>query len=195
VQLVLTELRSELTDSRADNYARLRDRLAAASRAIVEAEHYEELDPRRLVAADAIVLSGSWAPWSVHDPAKLARLGDSVRAAERPVLGICAGFQLQALFAGGAIGEGPPEEGFLSIEVHDRSGLLHDLPAEAVVFQSHSNEITALPAGFKVLASSPACAVQAIADPARRWWGTQFHPEESGSTGDRVLENFFQLAQ
>jgi len=49
-----------------------------------------------------------------------------------------------------------------------------------------------------VLASSPACAVQAIADPERRWWGTQFHPEEfdgEHTAGERILRAFFELAQ
>jgi GMP synthase (glutamine-hydrolysing) len=65
------------------------------------------------------------------------------------------------------------------------------------VFQDHTDEITVLPEGFRVLASSDRCAIQAIADPKRRWWGTQFHPEESSaeySVGARVLETFFELA-
>jgi GMP synthase (glutamine-hydrolysing) len=195
VQLVLTERRSELTEARASNYARLQERLVAASGATVEAAHYEEADPGRLANADAIVLSGSSAPWSMHEPAELARLGEAVRAAGRPVLGICAGLQLQALFAGGEVASGNSERGFLPIEVHDAGDLLRGLPTEVVVFHDHGDEIAAVPDGFRVLASSPACAVQAIADPTRRWWGTQFHPEESGATGDRVLENFFQLAR
>jgi GMP synthase (glutamine-hydrolysing) len=111
------------------------------------------------------------------------------------VLGICAGFQLQARFAGGTIGvAATPEHGLLPIEVHDRSDLLRDLPGEAVVFHDHTDEITELPAGFRVLASSAACAVQAIADPERRWWGTQFHPEESPG-GERIFRAFLSLAR
>jgi GMP synthase (glutamine-hydrolysing) len=197
VELVLTERRSELTEARARNYTRLRERLARAAGADVEATHYEEADPARLAAADSIVLSGSSAPWAAHEPSALVALGDAVRAAGRPVLGICAGFQLQAIFAGGSIGAGPPERGFLPIEVHDRDGLLRGLPDEVVVFQDHGDEITVLPDGFQVLASSAACAVQAIADPARRWWGTQFHPEEFEAehpAGERILRTFFELA-
>jgi GMP synthase (glutamine-hydrolysing) len=195
VQLVLTERRSELTETRADNYARLRERLVSASGGTVEAAHYEELDPARLADARAIVLSGSSAPWSTHDPAELERLGDVVRAAGRPVLGICAGLQLQVRFAGGDVRSGSTERGFLPIEIQDGSDLLRGLPTDVVVFHDHTDEVATVPEGFSVLASSPACAVQAIADPVRRWWGTQFHPEESGSSGDRVLQNFFELAR
>lgn len=198
VELVLTERRSELTESRARNYERLHERLTRASGSTVEVTHYEEVEPARLARADAIVLSGSSAPWAAHDPADLARLGKAVRAADRPVLGICAGMQLQAVFAGGEIGPSKtPERGFLPVEILDGDGLLRDLPREIVVFQDHGDEISALPTGFRVLASSPHCDVQAIADTERRWWGTQFHPEESSlehPAGERVLRNFFTLA-
>jgi GMP synthase-like glutamine amidotransferase len=39
--------------------------------------------------------------------------------------------------------------------------------------------------------------VQAVAVPARRWWGTQFHPEEFSAehpAGERILLTFFELA-
>lgn len=198
VELVFTERRAELTAPRAENYARLRERLAAASGEAVEVAHYEQVDPQRLGRASSIVLSGSSAPWSVRDPAELDKLGEAVIASGRPLLGICAGMQLQARFAGGKIGpSGKPEHGFSSIEVLETSDLLRDLPIHAVVFQDHTDEITTMPEGFRVLASSAACAVQAIAAPARRWWGTQFHPEESTPehpTGERVLRTFFELA-
>jgi GMP synthase (glutamine-hydrolysing) len=197
VELVFTERRSELTEARARNLERLRERLAAASGQAVEVAHYEQVDPLRLAAASSIVLSGSSAPWSVRDPAELEKLGEAVRAAGRPLLGICAGMQLQARFAGGSIGPSPsPEHGFLPIRIQDRSDLLRGLPTDPVVFQDHGDEIVILPADFRVLAASADCAVQAISCPERRWWGTQFHPEESSlehPAGERVLRTFFAL--
>jgi GMP synthase (glutamine-hydrolysing) len=198
VEIVFTERRAQLTDARAANYERLRERVADASGKVVRTAHYDEIDPRRLRDAESIVLSGSSAPWSEHDPTELERLGEALREAGRPVLGICAGMQLQALFAGGAIGPAHTrEDGFLPIRIHDRSDLLRDLPDEVLVFQDHGDEITELTAGFRVLASSDACAVQAIGDAVRRWWGTQFHPEEFRAehpAGERVLRSFFSLA-
>jgi GMP synthase (glutamine-hydrolysing) len=197
VELVFTERRSELTEARAGNLKRLRERLAAASSQVVEVSHYEQVDPHRLARASSIVLSGSSAPWSLRDQGELDRLGAAVRAAGRPVLGICAGMQLQARFAGGTIGPSrTPEHGFLPIRIHDRSDHLRDLLDEVLVFQDHDDEIASLPAGFRVLAASAECAVQAIADPAQRWWGTQFHPEEftpEHPAGELVLRGFFAL--
>jgi GMP synthase (glutamine-hydrolysing) len=198
VEVVLTELESRVSESRARSYARLRERLAAAAGDAVEMCHYEQVDPARLRRASSIVLSGSWAPWAEHDPARLERLADAMRDADRPVLGICAGMQLQAVFAGGTIGPARvPERGYLPVEVHDRSDLLRALPAEIDVFQDHTDEITSLPKEFRRLASSPACAVQAIGDSVRRWWGTQFHPENFDAdhpAGEQVLRTFFALA-
>ncbi len=198
VELVFTERRSDMTDARAQNYARLREQLTAVSGADVEVSHYEEVDARRLARADAIVLSGSTAAWSSRDPAELDALGAAVRAAKRPTLGICGGMQLLATFAGSEIEVGKSvEHGFLPIRVEDRRDLMRDFPEDPVVFQDHTDEIGPLPDGFRVLASSEACAVQAFAAPERGWWGTQFHPEESNAdhpAGARVLGTFFALA-
>jgi GMP synthase (glutamine-hydrolysing) len=198
VELVFTERRSDMTASRARNYARLRERVSATSRSAVDVSHYEDVDPHRLARASAIVLSGSTAAWSTRDAAELEALGEAVRGAERPTFGICGGMQLLAVYAGGAIGSSEAEHGFFPIDVHDSSDLLRGFPERAVVFQDHSDEITVLPEGFRVLASSATCAVQAFAAPARGWWGTQFHPEESDAehpAGERVLRTFFALAK
>jgi GMP synthase (glutamine-hydrolysing) len=198
VAVVLTERKSLVTESRARNYERLRERVAAASGDTVEVAHYEDVDPGWLRRAGSVVLSGSSAPWSAHDPDDLERLGHAVGAAGRPVLGICAGMQLQAVFAGGTIGRSESgEHGFLPIRIHDRSDLLRGLPRKPAVFHDHDDEVVLLPEGFRVLASSADCPVQAIADPARRWWGTQFHPEEfrpEDPAGEKILRTFFALA-
>ncbi len=106
--------------------------------------------------------------------------------------------QLLTRFAGGGIEfGGSVEHGFLPIRVHERDGLLRDLPENAVVFHDHTDEIVDLPEGFEVLASSDACAIQALAYPSRRWWGTQFHPEQASAQhphGVQVLRNFLELA-
>ena len=199
VELVYTERLSELDASRARNFERLRERLAvAADGEAVEVAHYDAVDPQRLARASSIVLSGSSTPWARRDPTELDRLGDAVVAAGRPVLGICAGMQLQVRFCGGEHRPSlTPEHGFLPIQVLDRDDLLRGVPDEAVVFHDHDEEITTLPAGFRVLAATPVCAIQAIADSDRRWWGTQFHPEEfrpEHPAGERILRNFLLLA-
>jgi GMP synthase-like glutamine amidotransferase len=198
VELVFTERRDEVASERARNFERLLEQVVDASGLRVQVAHYERVDPRRLANADAIVLSGSTAAWATRGLADVARLGAAVLAAQRPVLGICAGMQLLTCFAGGSIALGVSvEHGFLPVRIDDRAGLLRDLPDPAVVFHDHTDAIVDLAPGFEVLARSEACAVQAFADPARRWYGTQFHPEESTvehPDGRAVLGRFFELA-
>jgi GMP synthase (glutamine-hydrolysing) len=85
----------------------------------------------------------------------------------------------------------------MPLEVLDPAGLLAGLPARATLFQDHEDEVFDLPPDFRVLARTERCEIQAFAAPARRWWGTQFHPERFDAEhpdGGRVLANFFRLA-
>jgi len=193
---VVTEHPSFLDSERVAHYERIRARLEAVAGAAVESRHYLELGKPN--GAEALVLSGSFAPWAAHDPDALARLGEVVRGYDGPVLGICAGMQLQATFAGGTVAKarGGSEEGYRTIDVLEGDGLLEGLSRRATVYQHHTDEIAVLPDGFEVLATSPECPVQAIVDRGRSWWGTQFHPEEFDAehpAGERVLRNFFAL--
>ncbi|MBA2357406.1 MAG: gamma-glutamyl-gamma-aminobutyrate hydrolase family protein [Actinobacteria bacterium] len=197
VLFVLTEHASFLSPERLAEYERIRARLERIAGKPVATAPYAEL--RVPGGTDALVLSGSSAPWAAHDQRELERLGDLVRSFEGPVLGICAGMQLQALFAGGRVArsrrEDPP--GFRSIEVLDDRDLLRGVPASATVYTRHTDEVIGLPEAFRVLAGSEQCAIEAIAAADRPWWGTQFHPEEFDEehpAGERVLRSFFELA-
>ena len=158
VAVVLTERKDDLTESRARNYERLRERVAIASGDTVEVAYYEDLDPERLRRASSVVLSGSSAPWSAHDPGELetARRGgpSGGPAGPRDLRGHAAPGRLRGRHDRA---ERTGEHGYLPIQVHDRSELLRGLPREAVVFQDHDDEVVRVPAGFRVLASSAAC--------------------------------------
>jgi GMP synthase (glutamine-hydrolysing) len=199
ITLVVTEHSSFLDTARKRRYESIRASLEEIAGRPILSIHYLDVD---LLGPGPVVLSGSGAPWDEHDPAELARLGDAVRAADAPVLGICAGLQLLAGFAGGrvepmAVAGRPPERGYLPLEVLDDGDLLAGLPSQATVFQDHTDEISELPADFRVLARTAGCEIQAIAAPERRWWGTQFHPEHFDAEhpdGRHVIANFFELA-
>ncbi len=196
---VVTEHPSWLAPARVEGYERIRRRLERLGRRPVESVHYLGV---REHDADVVVLSGAKAPWVAHESDDLARLGDAVLRFERPVFGICAGVQLLTMFAGGEVepmasSGRPPERGFMPLEVLEDGDLLRGLGPVATVYQDHEDEITVLPDEFRVLARTRGCEVQAIAAPERRWWGTQFHPEQSDAghpDGDRVIRNFFTLA-
>jgi GMP synthase-like glutamine amidotransferase len=194
---VVTEHSGALSPETLAHYEAVRGRLERTAGASVTTVQYEEVGS--LGGADAVVLSGSFAPWAAHSPDAIDRFGDAVRSYDGPVLGICAGMQLQARFAGGTIRHSPGglETGFSAVNVVEHNGLFRGLPSRIDVYRHHGDEIEELPEGFLVLARSATCAIEAIVDPARLWWGTQFHPEEFDSAhpaGERILRNFFDLA-
>ena len=193
---VLSEHRGGLLPERLDRYRNAAGRLAELAAAEVVTSHYTEADA---LDADAVVLSGSYDPWDAHDPHELDRFRAVLRACERPAFGICAGMQLLATATGGEVAPAAiaTERGFADVDVLDGSDLLAGLQPRISVLEHHTDEITALPDGFRVLARSETCAVEALAAEDRLWWGTQFHPEEwtaEHPAGRAILENFLRLA-
>src|SRR5262249_58289655 len=61
------------------------------------------------------------------------------------------------------------------------------------VWMSHGDKVTALPPGFKLMASTPSCPIAGIADEQRRYYGVQFHPEVTHTLQGRVLLERFVL--
>lgn len=193
--LVWSEHTAGLTAPRVARYRELESRLAALTEAQVDTAPYESL---ARIEADAVVLSGSGDPWQAHPAGALDRFQHLLAGYEGPALGICAGMQLQARAAGGDVGTAArPVRGFRRVDVLDASDLLFGLAPGFAAFQHHTDEVTTLPSGFRVLATSGSCAVEAMAADDRPWWGTQFHPERwSGAhpAGRAILERFLRLA-
>lgn len=196
VELVITEHLPAITAALERHYEAVRQKLERLAGVPVRTEHYG--DAVRVSDAAAVILSGSFAPWALHDADSLARLGESVAGFDRAVLGICAGMQLQAIFAGGEIGPRErPALGYQTVEVLDDGGLLGGLGRRPMAYQHHYWEVVTVPEDFVVVARSEECAVEAIRAEKRNWWGTQFHPERFSArhpAGEQVLRNFFALA-
>jgi GMP synthase (glutamine-hydrolysing) len=166
------------------------------ARRIRELSTYCELLPpdtpeERLEGLDlrGVVLSGG--PNSVYDPgAPLAPQWVFERGV--PVLGICYGMQLLAHQLGGRVVPGTEREyGPASIARAAETPLLEGLPEQLDVWMSHGDRIEALPPGFSTMATSPNSPVAVMANPARGYYGLQFHPEVVHTPhGMDILRNF-----
>ncbi len=145
----------------------------------------------RLRHARGIVISGG--PHSVYDDSSPV-VERSVLVAGIPVLGICYGHHLISHLLGGSVRKGDRGEfglAILDLPRNNGSELLTGINDRQQVWMSHRDVVTALPAGFDVLATTSTCDTAIIEDSAHRLYGVQFHPEVVHTTqGTRILENF-----
>jgi GMP synthase (glutamine-hydrolysing) len=140
----------------------------------------------------AIILSGG--PASVYDQgAPLPVAG--VLELGLPVLGICYGMQYLCQALGGTVERaGTGEYGKATLTSHT-GALFKGIETDPTVWMSHGDSVTKLPPGFIVSASTQDTPITAIEDPARRFYGLQFHPEVVHTQqGSQILEHFLALA-
>ena len=140
----------------------------------------------------AVILSGG--PASVHAPGPPLP-PPALYQTGVPVLGICYGEQAMAQQLGGKVEGGHHREfGRAEVEVTQESPLLEGVWRKGEkypVWMSHGDRVTALPPGFRVLATSPNAPIAAIADEARKFYATQFHLEVVHTPqGAALLRNF-----
>ncbi|MCL4526887.1 MAG: glutamine-hydrolyzing GMP synthase [Gammaproteobacteria bacterium] len=189
------------------------------ARRVREAHVYCEIHPYNMALSEirawrpkGIILSGG--PSSVHD-VDAPSIDPALFALGSPVLGICYGLQLMAHILGGRVAKAEHREyGRAHIQITEAVGPF--LPFGAAdtaeeVWMSHGDRIESVPDGFRVLASSANSPLAAIGDPARNFYGVQFHLEVAhtprgaemltafvrgvcGCTGDWTMHSYVDTA-
>jgi GMP synthase (glutamine-hydrolysing) len=166
------------------------------ARRIRECQVYSEIirfdTPAAEVAASkpkGLILSGG--PASVYDKGA-PQIDPKIFSLGVPVLGICYGLMLMANHLGGrVVFSGRREYGAGVLHIKNGSELLGGLGEQLDVWNSHGDEVTALPKGFRVAATTEGCDFAAVEDPQRKLYGLQFHPEVAHTPrGREILQNF-----
>lgn len=120
------------------------------------------------------------------------RVPEELFALGIPVLGICYGAQLIARLLGGQVEHAETSEyGKREFTFVKDSPLSEGIPQTSVCWMSHTDRVSALPAGFEVLARTQSCPYTVFGEQNKKIYGVQFHPEVVHSEyGNRLLENF-----
>src|SRR6266581_511255 len=166
------------------------------ARRIRECQVYSEIIRFDMPAAEVeklrpngLILSGG--PASVYDKAA-PHVDPEIFSLGIPVLGICYGLMLMAHHLGGQVMfTGRREYGAGTLHIANGSQLLDGLGPQIDVWNSHGDEVTALPKGFRAAGRTESSNFAAVEDPQRKLYGLQFHPEVAHTPrGKEILQNF-----
>ena len=166
------------------------------ARRIRELQVYSEIVPFNIsapevvdLAPNGIILSGG--PASVYEKGA-PQIDPKIFTLGIPVLGICYGLMQMAHHLGGqVVFSGRREYGAGMLQITNSSQLFDGLGPQLDVWNSHGDEVTALPKGFRAAARTEGCDFAAVEDPERKLYGLQFHPEVAHTPrGKEILQNF-----
>jgi imidazole glycerol phosphate synthase, glutamine amidotransferase subunit len=165
-------------------------------------------DPTRILAADKVILPGVGNAAQAMENLRQRGLCELIRGLRRPVLGICVGMQLMCRDSE----EGPtqglgifdarvrrfceapdakvPHMGWNSLGNLDGK-LFRGLPAGSFVYFVHSYFAGLGPDTIATCRHGQTLFSAALK--YENFYGTQFHPEKSGSVGAAILQNFLAL--
>src|SRR4051794_14152995 len=168
------------------------------ARRIREQKIYCEIHPctvdfavLRDMSPKAIVLSGG--PSSVYDEGAPS-VDKRIFELGVPILGICYGMQLMAHLLGGKVERASKREfGLASVVIEQPEEIFHRFARrESIdVWMSHGDRIASMPPNFATIGLSENTPFCAVANPAKKLYGVQFHPEVVHTPrGTDVLASF-----
>jgi GMP synthase (glutamine-hydrolysing) len=168
------------------------------ARRIREANVYCEIHPFSVgldkiaeLNPEGIILSGGPASVYQENAPKVKR---EVFDVPVPILGICYGMGVINLASGGQVARADHREyGPADLMIDSDADLFYGFRKNDPlrVWMSHGDKMTAVPSGWSSLAHSGNSPIAAFADPTRRFFGVQFHPEVAHTPrGKEILDNF-----
>ena len=149
-------------------------------------------DKETLMSADKIIFPGVGEAATTMNYLRQHKLDEVIRNLKQPVLGICLGMQLMCRHSeeGNAECLGIFDTMGWNTLTNVKSDLFKGFTKEEFVYFVHSfyvplNDFTAAQTTY-ILPYSSALHKD-------NFYATQFHPEKSGTVGERILRNFLEL--
>ena len=153
---------------------------------------HDEVSADVVLAYSHVVLSPG--PGHPADPVDFAVGREVLRAATRPVLGVCLGMQGLVTTYGGEVGRVEPAHGEVATVEHDGRGVFAGIPAPLTAVRYHSLAALVVPDCLEVSATV-GDVVMGVRHRTLPLEGVQFHPESILSEhGARLVANFLGLA-
>ena len=109
-----------------------------------------------------------------------------------PILGICYGMQLMAHLLGGSVfSPNNREYGSTLVHLDNSSKLFEGVDSENTCLMSHTDFVSQVPEGFKIIGHTDSCPNAAMENVEKNLYGFQFHPEVNHTNnGTKMLRNF-----
>lgn len=165
-------------------------------------------DRNKLFAADKVIFPGVGEAGTTMKHLRETGLDDVIKNLSRPVLGICVGMQLMCShseegnadcigifntevkrFIPGKHEDKVPHMGWNTL-LNTKTDLFQGFSQEEFVYFVHSYYV---PVNEFTIAETEYILPFSAALHKDNFFATQFHPEKSGSVGERILRNFLSL--
>jgi glutamine amidotransferase len=169
-------------------------------------------EPRTIESAHGLVLPGVAAfGYAIGALGPLAQLVKELALSGKPLLGICVGYQMLfdqsseygrhnglGLIRGDVVSIPPgrtiPHMGWNLVKLPEDMDLFAGLGKEKHFYFAHSFYAKAADTLAKVAYTDYGFALSASVQKANIY-GVQFHPEKSGKTGLKLLQNFYEICK
>ena len=109
-----------------------------------------------------------------------------------PILGICYGMQLMTHVMGGTVTRADIREyGVLPVDIDNTSLLFKGFDNKNDCLMSHTDYVSKVPEGFKVIGKTTTCPTAAMENADKKFYAIQFHPEVNNTVnGTNIIKNF-----